>query len=260
MTTETFDFYSPRGYRLSGRLEIPDVPRAWAIFAHCFTCGKGNLAAARIGRSLAAAGIGVLRFDFAGLGASQGVFADGSFTADVKDLFAGAEALTATGRAPTLLLGHSLGGTAVLAALSAIVSARAVATIATPFDPAHILQHFDPDSLAGVDASGEAVMNLAGQHFRVRKSFIEDLRTHNLASDLAKLRRPLLVLHSPDDKVVEIENAYRIFEAAHHPEGFVSLDNMDHLLSKPEDAAHSAVMIAAWASRYLADAGTELSQ
>jgi fermentation-respiration switch protein FrsA (DUF1100 family) len=254
VTTETFDFYSPRGYRLSGRLEIPDsVPRAWAIFAHCFTCGKGNLAAARIGRSLAAAGIGVLRFDFAGLGASQGVFADGSFTADVKDLNAGAEALSATGRPPILLVGHSLGGTAVLAAASAIASVRTIATIAAPFDPAHVLQHFAPKSLEDLNVSGEAMLELAGQNFRVRKSFMDDLRSHDTATDLAKLRRPLLVLHGPDDNVVEIENAHRIFEAAQHPKSFVALDHIDHLLSKPEDVEYAVSVIAAWSSRYLND-------
>jgi uncharacterized protein len=258
MTTEVFDFHGPRGYRLSGRLEVPDGdPRAWAIFAHCFTCGKGNLTTSRIGRSLAASGIGVLRFDFAGLGASQGVFADGSLTADVDDLIAGAKALSATGRDPALLVGHSLGGTAVLLAAPAIASAKAVATIGAPFDPTHVLHHFEPDSLAEIDTAGEGTVSLAEQRFRVRKAFIDDLRTHDLAARLTELRRSLLVLHAPSDTVVGIDHAARIFDAAQHPKSFVPLDNADHLSSKSEDATYAASMIAAWTSRYLASQSSD---
>jgi putative redox protein len=249
----TFDFDGPRGYRLSGRLEEPDsTPRGWAILAHCFTCGKDSLASSRIARALAAEAVGVLRFDFAGLGSSGGTFADSSFAADVEDLVAAGRAMAAAGEEPTLLIGHSLGGAAVLVAAGEMANVRAVATIGAPADVAHVLHHFDDASLAAIETDGEAEVLLAGRPFVVRKSFIDDLRRHDLAARIAALHRPLLVLHSPRDATVGIENASRIFAAAKHPKSFISLDDADHLLTKRADADYVAAMIATWASRYLA--------
>lgn len=248
----TFDFEGPKGYRLSGRLDEPETaPRGWAIFAHCFTCGKDSLASSRIARALAMQGIGVLRFDFAGLGMSGGTFADSSFAADVGDLVAAGRAMADVGKDPALLIGHSLGGAAVLMAAGDMPSVRAVATIGAPSDVAHILHHFDPGSLATIEAQGEADVLLAGRPFVVRKSFVEDLRRHDLLARVGHLHRPLMVLHSPRDDTVGIDHAGRIFAAAKHPKSFISLDDADHLLPKRADADYVAAMIATWASRYL---------
>lgn len=253
MTTEPFDFEGPKGYRLSGRLELPDRdPRGWAIFAHCFSCGKDSLATSRITRALAGNGIGVLRFDFAGLGTSQGTFAEAGFMADVDDLLAAARAMAASGRAPNLLVGHSLGGAAVLMASSAIASVQAVVTIGAPFDVAHVLHQFAPESLQEIEASGRAEVSLAGRPFEVHRSFIEDLRRHDIGACVATLRRPLLVMHAPRDDTVGIDNAGKIFGSAKHPKSFICLDGADHLMSRRQDADYAAGMIAAWAGRYLA--------
>lgn len=251
MPSPNFDFLSPRGYQLSGRLELPETtPRGWAILAHCFTCGKESLAAARLARALALTGIGVLRFDFAGLGMSGGAFAE-TFAADVGDLIAAGEAMAARGMEPTLLVGHSLGGAAALAAAGRMSSIRAVSTIGAPADVAHILHLFDADSLETINTEGEAEVVLAGRPFVVRKSFIEDVRDHDLGVAISELRRPLLVLHAPLDNVVGIENASRIFLAARHPKSFVSLDDADHFLSRRADADYAATMISSWAARYM---------
>lgn len=252
MTGQSFDFEGPRGYRLSGRIEQPEsAPRGWALFAHCFTCGKDSLAATRIARALALHGIGVLRFDFAGLGASGGCFAETSFAADVADLVAAGEAMATAGKEPALLVGHSLGGAAVLMAAGALPAVRAVATLGTPFEVTHVLHQFDPASLATIEAAGEAEVQLAGRPFVVRRSFIEDLRRHDLAARIADLRRPLLILHGPRDTAVGIDNAARIFAVARHPKSFISLDDADHLLTRREDADYAAALITAWAGRYL---------
>lgn len=251
MSGEAFDFIGPRGYRLSGRLEQPEgAARAWAVLAHCFTCGKDSLAATRVARALAARGIGVLRFDFAGLGTSEGQFAD-SFAADVDDVVAAGEALAESGREPILLVGHSLGGAAVLMAASSMPHARAVATIGAPFSAAHVLHLFDAEGLAAVQAEGEADVLLGGRPFRVSRSFVTDVRQHDPATRIAALERPLLVMHAPGDEIVGIDNASRIFGAARHPKSFLSLDDADHLLTRRADADYAATMIAAWASRYL---------
>jgi len=251
MTSPTFDFLSPRGYQLSGRVEQPETtPRGWAILAHCFTCGKESLAAARLARALALTGIGVLRFDFAGLGKSGGEFAE-TFAADVGDLIAAGEAMTAHGMEPSLLVGHSLGGAAALAAAGRMPSIRAVTTIGSPADVAHILHLFDAASLEKINTEGEAEVVLADRPFVVRKSFIDDVRDHDLGAAIADLHRPLLVLHAPRDNVVGIENASRIFLAAKHPKSFVSLDDADHFLSRRTDADYAASMISAWAARYM---------
>ena len=254
MTSPTFDFLSPRGYQLSGRVEQPETtPRGWAILAHCFTCGKESLAAARLARALALTGIGVLRFDFAGLGKSGGEFAE-TFAADVGDLIAAGEAMTAHGMEPSLLVGHSLGGAAALAAAGRMPSIRAVTTIGSPADVAHILHLFDAASLEKINTEGEAEVVLADRPFVVRKSFIDDVRDHDLGAAIADLHRPLLVLHAPRDNVVGIENASRIFLAAKHPKSFVSLDDADHLLTRARDADYVAQVVAGWSSRYVGTA------
>jgi putative redox protein len=252
MPPRSFEFTSPAGYRLSGRLEMPDAPvRGWALMAHCFTCGKDNLAAVRIGRALARAGIGTLRFDFAGLGASGGEFADSTFGADVRDLVAANQAMSDADMPPSLLIGHSLGGAAALAAAGAMPNVRAVATIAAPFDVSHVLGLFDPAELSAIKEHGEAQVRLAGRPFRVRQSFIDDLQQHDQAGRIAALGRPLLILHAPHDELVEIDNAQRIFLAAGYPKSLVSLDDADHLLSRQADVDYAAGLIVSWSSRYL---------
>ncbi len=250
MTTRSFDFESGSGYRLSGKLETPETsPTGWAIFAHCFTCGKDNLAAARITRALAGKGIGVLRFDFAGLGGSEGQFAN--FGADIRDLTAAAEAMATEGMAPSLLIGHSMGGAAVLAAAGQLPGIKAVVTIGAPSQLSHVLHQFGPEQIETIERDQQAEVQLGGRPFPVRQSFIEELRGFDLSSAVAHLGRPLLILHAPRDETVGIENAQQIFVAAKHPRSFVSLDDADHLLTRRSDAEFAANVIAAWAARYL---------
>ncbi|MDM0066719.1 bifunctional alpha/beta hydrolase/OsmC family protein [Variovorax sp. J31P207] len=252
MPTRSFDFLNRDNHRLSGSLEMPEgILRGWALFAHCFTCGRNNLAAVRIARTLASLGIGVLRFDFTGLGDSEGSFADATFTLNVQDLESAAEAMEAAGMPPRLLIGHSLGGAAMLAAAGRMASARAIATIAAPFDVAQVLHRLDPAGLARLDAEGQALVQVVGRPMAVGKAFVDDLRTHDQGVRIAALHRPLLLLHAPHDRTVDIENATRIFLAARHSKSFVSLDDADHLLSRHEDAEQVARLIATWAARYL---------
>jgi len=251
MTSRPFDFIGARGRRLSGVLETPEgAVRGYALFAHCFTCTKNSLAAARIARALAALGIGVLRFDFTGLGQSEGDFAETTFSGDIADLVRAAEAMADEGVAPALLIGHSLGGAAVLAAAGDLPGIRAIATLGAPFDVTHVTGQFGAD-LSEILDKGEAQVNLGGRPFTVRREFVEDLARHDQAARIAALHRPLLILHAPRDAVVGIDNAQAIFLAARHPKSFVSLDEADHLLTRPADAAYAAEVIAAWASRYL---------
>ncbi|HEY4338311.1 MAG TPA: alpha/beta hydrolase [Steroidobacteraceae bacterium] len=252
MSSQAFEFDGPRGYRLAGKLELPDGrPQGWAILAHCFTCGKDGLASTRLARALASRGVGVLRFDFAGLGSSGGSFAETTFAADVEDVIAAGNAMIEDGKRPSILVGHSLGGAAVLMAAGEMPGIRAVATLGAPFDTSHVLHQFDPQSLQTIEKLGQAEVSLAGRPFVVRKSFIDDLARHDLVSRIAQLRIPLLVLHAPLDATVGIENAARIFAAAKHPKSFISLDNADHLLTRRVDADYAAAMISTWASRYL---------
>ena len=235
----------------AARLDLPaDEPRAYGLFAHCFTCSKDSKAAAHISRALAARGIAVLRCDFTGLGMSGGDFADSSFSSNVGDLLAAASYLREQRRAPQLLVGHSLGGAAMLAAAHDIAEARAVATIGTPYDPKHIERLL----VGGKDeilATGEAKVDIGGRPFTIRRQFLEDLEHHDPAKTIGAVRKALLILHSPLDLIVDIDNAAKIFGAAKHPKSFVSLDDADHLLSRAEDAAYAAEVLAAWASRYL---------
>lgn len=251
MRSEKFTFDGQDGARLAGRLDLPDgTPRGAALFAHCFTCSKDFVASRRIAQGLAENGIAVLRFDFTGLGHSEGEFANETFTSNTDDLVAAAAALRARGMAPALLVGHSLGGAAVLAAASRIPEARAVATIGAPADPAHVVHQFE-SRRAEIERTGEARVELAGRPFTIRKAFLDDIADATLDRRIAGLRRALLVLHAPRDATVGIDNATRLFAAAKHPKSFVSLDDADHLLTRAADADYAARTIATWAGRYL---------
>ncbi|MEO1456362.1 MAG: bifunctional alpha/beta hydrolase/OsmC family protein [Pseudomonadota bacterium] len=252
MRQEKFTFQGQGGHALAARLDRPEGhARAYALFAHCFTCGKDIAAAARIARGLTARGYGVLRFDFTGLGHSEGEFGNTGFTSNMQDLIAAARHLRETGMAPSILIGHSLGGAAVLAAATEIESVRAVVSIGAPADPGHVLHNFGSD-VARIRAEGEATVQLAGRSFRISKSFVEDVEGATLKDRLARLKAALLVMHAPLDATVGVENAAEIFTAARHPKSFVSLDDADHLLTKPKDAEYAADVIAAWADRYAA--------
>ena len=248
-TRLTFD--GAQGKPLDARFDHPVGPlRATALFAHCFTCGKDLAAASRICRALAHRGIGVLRFDFTGLGHSEGEFENTDFSSNIEDLARAADHLRATAGAPALLVGHSLGGTAVLAAAERIPEATAVVTIAAPSGPEHLKRLLAP-ALGAIGETGVSDVVLAGRRFRIRQEMIADLEAHPLRERIAALRRALLILHAPLDDTVGIDNASEIFLAARHPKSFVSLDGADHLLSRRADAEYAAEVIAAWAERYL---------
>jgi alpha/beta superfamily hydrolase len=247
---ETVKFAGSQGQILAARLDAPDdEPRAYALFAHCFTCGKDVFAASRIAQRLTEHRIAVLRFDFTGIGASEGEFANTNFSSNVSDLVAAAAHLRQIYKAPALLIGHSLGGAAVLAAAGEVPEAKAVVTIAAPSDPAHVTGLFR-DRIPEIEARGEAEVQLAGRPFRIKRQFLLDAAEHHLAAKVGALRRALLVLHSPTDATVDISNATRIFTAAKHPKSYVSLDRADHLLSARPHAIYAANVIAAWAEPY----------
>lgn len=251
MRSERFDFDGGDGQRLAGRLDLPpEPPVAWALFAHCFTCSKDSLAAVRVSRGLTARGYGVLRFDFTGLGGSGGDFAESSFSGSIRDIAAAAGAMHAGGRGVRLLVGHSLGGAAVLAAAGGLPEVSAVATIGAPFDVRHVTRLF-AGRVDEIEARGEAEVRLGGRPFRIRRAFLDDLARQPQAARIAALGRPLLVMHSPVDRVVGVDSAGLIFAAADHPRSFVSLDEADHLLTAEADADYAADIIAAWASRYV---------
>jgi alpha/beta superfamily hydrolase len=236
---------------LAARLDAPDgPPRAHALFAHCFTCNKDIFAASRIALTLVEHGIAVLRFDFTGLGHSEGEFANTNFSSNVGDLVAAADWLRREHSAPALLIGHSLGGAAALAAAASMPEVRAIATIAAPSDPSHVAGLFR-DQVPEIEAHGEALVQLAGRPFRIRREFLADAAEQNLREKVAQLARALLILHSPMDDTVAIGNATAIFVNAHHPKSFLSLDDADHLLRRRSDATYAATMIAAWSERYL---------
>ena len=251
MAAERFDFPNAQGQKLAALLDRPaGEPRAYALFAHCFTCGKDIRAARRIAEALTALGIAVLRFDFTGLGASEGEFANTTFSSNVGDLVAAANALRRARRAPAILIGHSLGGAAVLAAAAQVPEARAVATIAAPSDPAHVTGLLK-DHVDAIHREGEVEVTLAGRNFRVRRAFLDDVAEQTLTPRIAALHKALLIFHSPTDDTVGIDNASHIFLAAKHPKSFISLAGADHLLSRRSDDAYVASVIAAWAARYL---------
>lgn len=251
MPTERFQFTGEGGHQLAAALELPDGElTGYALFAHCFTCGKDTLAAKRISVALAAKGIAVLRFDFTGLGSSEGDFANSTFSSNVADLMHAADHLRATRKAPSILIGHSLGGAAILAAARKIPEAKAVVTIAAPSDPGHVTGLFK-EHIDNIRAQGEVEVSLAGRPFRIKREFLDDIVEHELMKDATSLHKALLVMHSPVDDTVGIDNATKIFVAAKHPKSFVSLDHADHLLTKPADALYAADVIAAWTSRYI---------
>jgi putative redox protein len=236
---------------LAARLDLPaGEPAAYALLAHCFTCSKDLPAIRRLAAALARHGIAVLRFDFTGLGASEGDFSATDFSGNVADIRAAADFLRRHHRAPALLVGHSLGGAAMLAAAASIPAARAVATIGAPADTASVLDNFGA-RLATIEREGEAEVVLAGRPFTIRRQFVEDVRAQALGGRVASLGKALLVMHSPRDEVVDVRQAGALFTAAKHPKSFVSLDTADHLLSDPADAEYAADVIRAWASRYL---------
>jgi uncharacterized OsmC-like protein/fermentation-respiration switch protein FrsA (DUF1100 family) len=249
--TLSLSFPGARGTLLAARLDLPPAgtPIAYALFAHCFTCSKETKATTYVSAALAERGIAVLRFDFTGLGASDGDFASTNFSSNVEDLVAAANYLRERYRAPALLVGHSLGGSAVLAAARRVPEALAVATIGSPFDPAHVL-HLIKNKEA-VERDGEAEVDIGGRPFRIRRQFLEDISVSKLGDEVANMGKALLVMHSPRDSVVGVDNATRIFSAARHPRSFISLDPADHMLSRREDALYAGNILASWAARYL---------
>ena len=249
--SQRVDFPSANGHLLAARLELPNTePKAYAMFAHCFTCSKDFIAASWITRTLAAEGIAVLRFDFTGLGNSQGDFENTNFSSNVEDLLAAFEFLRTNYSAPQLVVGHSLGGTAAIVASSRLPEIRAVATVNAPYDPAHlkrVLKSVEDEIMS----TGQAVVEIGGRTFTIKKQFLEDMATHKMNNILPTLGRPLMIFHSPVDPVVDIENAVMIFQAARHPKSFVSLDDADHLVTRREDAEFIGRTLAAWAMRYI---------
>jgi uncharacterized OsmC-like protein/alpha/beta superfamily hydrolase len=243
-------FPGATGAQLAARLDLPTEPRAYALFAHCFTCGKDIFAASRIAEGLAARDIAVLRFDFTGIGSSEGEFANTNFSSNVGDLVAAADYLRRNHGPPSLLIGHSLGGAAVLAAAPHVPDATAVVTIGAPASAVHVARNFAA-SLADVFQKGTAEVTLAGRTFTITKQFLDDLTGQNFLDELGSMKKALLVCHAPQDEYVGIENASTIFTAARHPKSFLSLDTADHLLRARADAIYVADVIATWASRYL---------
>jgi putative redox protein len=248
---ERFQFTGEGGHQLAAALDTPDGPiLTYALFAHCFTCGKDVLAAKRIATALAAKGIAVLRFDFTGLGSSEGDFANATFSSNVADLVRAADHLRETRKAPAILIGHSLGGAAILAAAGQIPEAKAVVTIAAPSDPAHVTQFFK-ERIEDIRTQGEIEVSLAGRPFRIKREFLDDIAEQGLTAKVANLHKALLVMHAPTDDTVGIDNATHIFVAAKHPKSFVSLAGSDHLLTGKRDAAYVADVITAWVERYI---------
>jgi uncharacterized OsmC-like protein/alpha/beta superfamily hydrolase len=252
MQFKNLEFKNRDGHILAARLDLPleGKPLAYALFAHCFTCSKNTKAIAHISRALSRQGLAVLRFDFTGLGESEGNFADTNFSSNVDDLIAAADFLKANYRAPEILIGHSFGGAAVIQAASRIPSSTAVVSIAAPSDPQHVTRALG-NTAASIQNRGQADVALAGRTFTLKKQFLDDLDFVNVAETLKNLNRALLVLHSPIDETVGIENASRIFQAARHPKSFISLDTADHLLTNSEDSRYAGSVIAAWARKYV---------
>jgi uncharacterized OsmC-like protein/alpha/beta superfamily hydrolase len=258
MNLQKITFRNKEGKTLAGRLEMPADrhPHNFAIFAHCFTCNKNLLAVKNISRALTANGFAVLRFDFTGLGESEGDFEDTNFSGNVSDLVAAASFLEETYKTPTLLVGHSLGGAAALFAAAEIATIKAVATIGAPSNPVHV-QHLFKSTIAEINTSGKAVVNLSGRDFTIKKQFLDDLETKSLVTVVKNLRKPVLILHSPQDDTVGIKNAEELYVAAHHPKSFVSLDGADHLLMRKQDSLYAGQLIAAWSQRYVSSSENE---
>lgn len=253
MKTQSISIETATGLVLSARLDMPeDGYIATALFAHCFTCGKDILAASRISRRLVDQGYAVLRFDFTGLGTSEGEFADTNFSSNIEDLITAAEWLHNNHQTPSLLIGHSLGGTAILAAAERLPDAQAFVTIGSPSDPRHIFNLIGEPGLQEIETAGDALVNLAGRSFRIKQQFLLDAEEQRVLQQVRRLKRPLLVMHAPQDETVPVEHATAIFHAAAHPKSFVSLGDADHLLSERVDTDFIADVIAAWSRRYSA--------
>lgn len=251
MPTERITFSGHSGHTLAARLDLPNGPHlATALFAHCFTCSKDIPAARRIAGRLASLGIAVLRFDFTGLGHSKGEFKNTTFTTNAQDLKAAAAALARRGMAPSLLIGHSLGGAAVLRVADEIEGVKAVVTLGAPFDPDHVTHNFG-DAIAEIEEKGSAAVHLGGRPIMIGRDFLHDVAAEKLVSHIQNMESALLVMHAPLDDIVGVENATQIFVAAKHPKSFVTLDNADHLITRREDAEYAAEVITAWVSRYL---------
>jgi len=252
MHSSTLQFENSDGELLSGKLDVPvdGEPIACAIFAHCFTCSKNLKAERIISRELTRQGYAVLRFDFTGLGRSEGEFGSTNFSSNIDDLIRAAEFMEKNHGAPRILIGHSLGGAAVMHAAHELPSVRAVATIGAPFDPTHI-RHLISGNEDEIERTGAADVNIGGRAFRIRKQFLDDLESHDAAERVRNLKRALLILHSPKDQIVGIDNAAQIFGAAVHPKSFISLDSADHLLTTEADARYAGSVLGAWAGKYL---------
>lgn len=252
MNTETLRFKNREGHELSGRIDIPlsGKPHGYAIFAHCFTCSKNFPAVKNISRGLTSRGFAVLRFDFTGLGNSEGDFSNTNFSGNINDLLDAADMLKERFMSPSLLIGHSLGGAAVLLAARALDSVKAVVTIGAPSHPSHVT-HLLKEGINQIKKEGSALINIGGRDFTIRDQFLDDLEKVSDQEASKNFRRPLLIMHSPQDRIVAIANARKLYEAAHHPKSFVSLDGADHLLSGKEDSLYAGDLIGSWAKRYI---------
>ena len=252
MRIETVKFKNADNHELAARIEFPEEGKlvGFALFAHCFTCNKNLTAVRSIGRSMTDNGIAVLRFDFTGLGESEGDFEHTNFSSNVDDLIYAAKFLEENYQAPSILIGHSLGGAAVIFAANQIKSVKAVATVGAPSSPKHV-SHLLKSGIKEIEEAGEATMLIGGREFTIQKHFLEDINEKNMTKTVKELKKPILVLHSPQDTTVEIENASQIYQSAWHPKSFVSLDGADHLLSNKEDSRYVGQMIATWSKRYL---------
>lgn len=253
MASIKIQFPNEEGEMLAARLELPvnQHPHSYALFAHCFTCSKNLSAVRNISTALHQSGVAVLRFDFTGLGESEGDFVDTNFSSNVEDLVAAASYLADNYEAPSLLIGHSLGGAAVLCAATELPEVKAVATIGAPFDPEHV-SHLLGDSIEEIEENGVAVVNIGGRPFTVKKQFLEDIRSNKISEKIKNLKKALLIMHSPQDRTVNIDNAARLYTTARHPKSFISLDGADHLLGDKMDAQYVGDTIASWVKRYLA--------
>ncbi|MBI3777108.1 MAG: alpha/beta hydrolase [Gammaproteobacteria bacterium] len=255
MKSERVSFLNTRGVRLAARLDLPSrhTPKAWVLFAHCFTCSKEFKAAVNIGKTLARAGFGVLRFDFTGLGESEGEFSDTNLTSNIDDVISAVRFLEAHYAAPQILIGHSFCGIAMLKAARSVPSSVAVVTIATPSDPKHVLEHFG-ENRTRIESEGDAEVQVLGHRVRIKRQFIDDVMAAEVQADLRDLGKALLILHAPGDEVIGIDHAAQLFAHARHPKSFITLDSADHLLSDRYDAAYAGAVIATWVSRYLTPA------
>jgi len=252
MSLRKIKFQNEAGEQLAAILELPEIqePLGFALFAHCFTCNKNLTAVKNIGKALTDNGIAVLRFDFTGLGESEGDFENTNFSSNIQDLISAADFLEKNYKAPDILIGHSLGGAAVIFAASKIESVKAIATIGAPSDPSHIM-HLFRNGLEEIHSNGVADVSIGGRNFSIKKQFLDDISEKNFRTIVHALHKPLLLLHSPQDTTVGIENAANIYQAAMHPKSFISLDGADHLLSNSGDSTYVGMMIASWAKRYL---------